>query len=385
MSRKRVVIGTKRRLVKGLWNCNHCDSTKISGEIKECPNCGAPRNENTIPYLDRKKIVYVPEEQAIHINRNPDWLCKYCGRANSDDEKQCVSCAAPRTSENLDYLEIQKTKAQELAEKIAEEQEENENFSETNYQNTSNISSYSSNCKKKSFSFEKFSSYFSSILITLLTVFGIIGLISLFIPKEKELTIQEIYWNRCIDIEKYQPVQESDWSLPSGARLLYSQEELFDTVKVLDHIEIKTREVEKERVVGTGETVVGYEDLGNGYFEEIVEEYEIVETYIDIEEYEEEVYRYDDIYKTKYYYEVDKWVYERSVKTKGYDKKPYWGEYTLKSDEKVSSQTESFHISGIDEKGNSESCTLPYEDWYSLEVGQTVKIKISFGYGEIVE
>lgn len=126
-------------------------------------------------------------------------------------------------------------------------------------------------------------------------------------------------------------------------------------------------------------------DLGNGYFEEIISSRPIYETYYETQEYQESVYRDEPIYQTKYYYEIDKWIYERSVKTNGVDKTPYWGDVTLDSDEKISTRSENYYITGSNKRNKSSKVSLSFDDWNSLEVGQTVKVKVSLGYGKIVE
>ena len=249
--------------------------------------------------------------------------------------------------------------------------------------NNSHNDSYS---EKNNSSFKNFFfSHFSKVLIILFSLIGIGGLIYLLIPKPQELTIQEMSWEYSIDIDRYQTVKESGWTLPSDARLLYTQEEFSHYEQVLDHYETVSVEVPKEVYVGTEEYVVGYEDLGNGYFEEITETRDIYETYYVTETYEEPVYRDEAVYETKYYYEIDKWLYERSIQTSGSDKNPYWGDVTLASDERISAERENYYISGLNQKGKETKVSLSFEDWNSLEVGQTVKLKVSFGYGKIVE
>lgn len=162
-------------------------------------------------------------------------------------------------------------------------------------------------------------------------------------------------WQRSIDIERYQTVEESDWYLPSGARLQYSQKEFSHYEQVLDHYETKTKKVAHERILGYEDYVSGYRDLGNGYFEEIVSSRPVYETYYEDETYQEPVYRDEPVYRTKYY------------------------------DEKVSIRSEKYYITGLNKKNKSSNILLSFEDWNSVEVGQTVKLKVSLGYGEIVE
>ena len=304
------------RIIEGFWDCKHCNTTGIRGSIRECPNCSKARDENTSFYLNKKKISYVPKEKAVDINRNPDWVCEYCNQLNSDNNKYCVSCAAPRTGQNLNYFENQKKKDEERKQDLLKDVEyKNQNYSSNSYDSVSVISdtSYSSRSsysQKNSFSLRNlFSTYMMPILITLFSIIGIAAFIFLLIPKPQEVTIQQMSWERSIDIEKYQTVEESDWSLPSDARLLYSQEEFSHYEQVLDHYETRTKQVAKERISGYEEYVSGYRDLGNGYFEEITSSRPIYETYYETETYEEPIYRDEAVYKTKYYYEIDKWVY----------------------------------------------------------------------------
>ena len=367
------------RIIEGFWDCKYCDSTGIRGGLRECPNCGRARDENTTFYLDKKKISYVPQEKAATISRNPDWICQYCNSLNSDNDKTCTSCGSVRTNQNLNYFQNRSKKAEEEKEKLLQNYE---------YENESNFNSSNNNTslKKNHFSLKNFFfSNLTSILISLIVVLGVIGFIYLLIPKTQELTITEMSWQRSIEIQKYQTVEESDWSLPTGARLLYSQEEFSHYEQVLDHYETKTRQVAKERISGYEDYVSGYRDLGNGYYEEIISSRPIYETYYETETYQEPVYRDEPVYQTKYYYEIDQWIYERSVTTSGSDKDPYWGNVTLESDERESFKSEKYYITGLNTKNKETKVSLSFSDWSSLEVGQSVKLKISLGYGKIVE
>ena len=80
----------------------------------------------------------------------------------------------------------------------------------------------------------------------------------------------------------------------------------------------------------------------------------------------------------KYYYDIDRYVYERPVNTSGNDKEPYWGEVKLNYDERLASRNEEYKISGItDEKENRNlEISVNFEKWNVLEKGQTVKVKI---------
>ena len=391
------------KILEGFWDCKYCGTTQIGGSLRECPNCGKARGEDTYFYLDETVKQYVPEEKARTINRNPDWVCNYCNQLNSDSKTTCVSCGAPRTAENLNYFEhhAQKNQSSNSHQKSTNN---SSNFHDSNHSRTPYTNHHSESVSgtassygfdmpgtttlEEGFAYVKnfFTSHFSTLLITFLIVIGFLGMVFLLLPKDQEITINEFTWSRTIEIERYQTVEESNWSLPAGSRLLYTREELSHYENVLDHYETKTRQVAKQRISGYETYVSGYRDLGNGYFEEITSSRPIYETYYETETYQEAVYRSVPIYRTKYYYEIDKWLYERSVKTSGCDKSPYWGEINLNSDERVSTKYGTYTITGMNQDEKEQSIILSFEDWSSVEIGQTIKVKVSIGgYGEIIK
>lgn len=38
----------KTRLIEKYWDCKYCDSKRIGGSHRKCPNCGKIRDEDTI-------------------------------------------------------------------------------------------------------------------------------------------------------------------------------------------------------------------------------------------------------------------------------------------------------------------------------------------------
>lgn len=355
------------KLIEGLWDCKYCDTKGILGRYRECPNCGKARDGDTKFYMPQKHS-YVEEDKAKKINRNPDWVCNYCGeQLNSDNDKFCKSCGAPRDSENLNYHQYQEKKKVESEEKRKRQEEK---------QNIVNNKAVSSRLKIN----------WKAIIGILLSVFLVIGLVGIFIPREKEVTILELSWNREISIETIETFEENGWSLPNGAKLRYTATELHHYIQVLDHYETKTREVAKERIVGYEDYVAGHKDLGNGYFEEIINSRPIYETYYEQETYEEAIYRDEPVYQTKYYYDIDRWTYNRSVKTSGNDKNVYWGEVSLRFGEREGSRTEAYFANVVDKKGKESKFLFDFDTWNNLNVSQTVIVIVdSFGNARLKE
>lgn len=374
------------RLIEGVWDCKYCDTKGIQGSIRECPNCGNPRGKDTKFYIGSENS-YVPEEKATKINRRPDWLCQYCGSLNSDDDKICKSCGAERTSENLNYFEMRRNQEeQQYEESQAQSYEKNlyEDISKSDY---TFVSDTSTDAKSKANGFVSFfREHYPYIGIGFLIIIVIVGIVALFIPREKDITVQEILWERSIEIERYQTVNDEGWDLPPGASAISSENRFSDTEVVIDECETKTRTIPKETVVDYEDVVVDYIDLGNGYFEEITSKKEITETYYETEVYTELITHYESVYETWYYYETDKWLYERSINTRGKDKLVYWGDLDLEPDERESSRNEKYYVTALLENGKTQTIVFSYEDWNSMEVGETVRVKVSaIGYGEVVK
>lgn len=393
------------KIIKGFWDCHHCGTTGIGGDLRECPTCGEARDSNTTFYVDKHKSTYVTKP----INRNPDWICTSCNKLNPDDVDSCLSCGTPRTRNSLNYLQNRKKHEVYDIRYESSNSDEKSEFDSTSEDVQKTECSHASNdsaalnhnallngeeliiSEEPAFSFgEAIKSIFTKErVITILGIIGAIflvaGIIWLMLPKYEEVTVREMSWKRNIDIEKYQTVSESSWVLPPTARLRYTNWEFSHYRKVLSHYETKTRQVECQRISGYEEYVTGYRDLGNGYFEEITATRPVYETYYETETYQDPVYRDEPVYQTKYYYDIDKWLYYRSVVTSGKDKEPYWGDTNLARDERVSSQDESFSIVGINDKEEKFSVSLSYDDWNMLKVGKLVKLEISFGHGKIVE
>lgn len=351
------------RLVYGYWDCPNCKSKGIRGDIRECPNCGNPRGSDTKFYMGQN-IQYVPSDKASTINRNPDWLCSYCNALNSADLQECKGCGASKTESDKNYFDLHKNDNQpDKTQPVNHSMTQNQNDNQNTPRNRDFTALAAPVIKAGIFA------AIAAILIFLC--------LFIFATRSEEMTVSGFSWVRTIEIEKLITVDESGWNLPSGARLQYSKEEFKEYQNVLDHYETKTREVTKQRISGYEEYISGYRDLGNGMFEEITAERPIYETYYETETYQEPIYRQEAIYATKYYYEIDKWVKSRIVKTSGSDKNPVWGEVNLASKERMSTKNEIYTIHFYSRDSTSYSFDTSFSIWNSLSQGDTIEAEVS--------
>ncbi len=375
--------------VLGYWRCDYCQSgDKIPGNVRNCPNCGRPVGENVKYEIDSsfKRVVASKRE----VPSGPDWKCNYCSSYNRFEETICKNCGALKENESLNYFENlskeDKIDYEDEVIDINEKVEPFETFSESFKaeildEESSDRNYYSYTGSSKNIFSNIISKHNLKIFgIIFSVILAIVGITLLVIPKEKEIMVESFSWERVMYIEKYTTCYESDWNLPAGARLRDTEDEITYytdvfvgyeeeryTVTELDHIESR---------------IVDYKDLGNGYFDEITETEEIyrdVEMTTMVKKYEPQA-----VYDTMYYYDTDKFSYNRSVVTKASDKNPYWGEEPPKydipkiGDERVSSRKEKYMIYGtiLDEKQETKQYTLDFSSWDSLNEGDVIRCKV---------
>ena len=414
------------KIIEGVWDCAYCGTDKIRGAIRKCPNCGRQRDDNIKFYIADPKN-YVDEKTAKTISKNPDWQCSYCDGLNSDNDNVCYNCGATREASMKNYFEIQKQKEEKKKDKeweieksrkesyeslrdkrdvnkcdvegcIAEIEtldkdgekrvqdvrkvmdDTSDWFEKTSMRYDENYLSEKGVLKKATIDFSMFKKLLG--FICMIGAIGLIvaGFIWLFSPKTYTVTAEDFAWERSISIEEYRTVEESDWTLPTGGRLQYTQNEIRSYRQVIDHYETKTRTY-TEQVLDHYETVViGHRDLGNGYFEEITSQQPVYRTETKTETYEEPVYRQEPVYDIKYYYEIDKWVYDFASKSNGNDKDPYWNEVELEDKHRESGRSENYEITVYNEKKDKRNTyEFSYEEWCEIEPNEEIQIEVTLG------
>lgn len=158
------------------------------------------------------------------------------------------------------------------------------------------------------------------ILLALMVLIACTGCMT----REETVTVTDISWEYSVEIEKEVLCEESGWSLPSEAELIKKKREIYKTK---------------------------YDDEGN------------------FDGYE---------YRTKYYYEILRWKYERTVTETGEDYEPHFGEYTLAENERVDSENKRHYIHGKNQDGEDVKYTVEKESWLDVGVGDVLSLEVSF-------
>ena len=214
-------------------------------------------------------------------------------------------------------------------------------------------------------------------------VFIIFGLLaSCFSPKVRNVTIDDFEWQRAIDVKENVTYDESGWTLPDGARLQYTRNEVKTYKDVLDHYKTVT-ETRTRRVIDHYEKRSSYKNLGNGYFEEHTKNVPVYTTETYTENVQKPVYRQEPVYATKYYYEIDRWTVTDTAKSSGHGQNPSWPKPKLKDGQRTGDKNEHYFVTATYQKKKDETETEKYEmafsEWNELKKGEEIKLKIDVG------
>ena len=412
-----------KKIVEGLWDCAYCDNKGIRGRERVCPGCGKPRGEGVRFYLpkggEKAKDVKLGEREKL-----PDWQCAYCGSYNSAASNECKFCTAPR--DGKDYYELHKdVKRSHFSEDYTdtrwkcafcgnmneasspkclkcgadradpsktEPAEENRGSSGGRGEDGSRGNRQRA-ADKKPGGFWGFVKRNPALFIVLGVIFIplIISTIIGFIGSNRVYTVESVKWSRTIEVEKYKTVRESDWELPPGARLIRTQREIhhYESSDITDpmdrHRELAERSADGEKTNLTAyisshspfkRLMVYADDLGNGFFE--------VDDGSDDGggfwgDSDDDSNREVPVYRTKYYYEIERWVHERDIYTEGpRSEEPYWGDMDLENDERESGRYERHFFEDWTDKGKFGDYDLDDDLWMEVNPGDRVRVRIQF-------
>ena len=397
-------------IIEGRWDCSYCDTHGIRGSVRVCPNCGKTRGKDVKFYIgDPTDYVSKP------IKDVPDWLCSYCDTYNSATLNVCHNCGHTKADSDKNYFEIQKEKdvnytpitkkylgkksnfvsswvcsscgstnveSDYICQNCGAPKDFRQEFNNNNksQQESSSYNTFSNNSHfalwENREKHRRTNINYKYILFPIIAILLISLIVFLFIPKRTNFTVTGYEWSNSINIEEYKTVRESDWSVPQGGRVQYTQSEIHHYESVLDHYETRTREVSEQVIDGYDTVVTGHRDMGNGYFEEITEQVPRYRTEYHTETYEEPIYVDVPVYQIKYYYDIDKWVYARSVKTSGVDKSPYFGEVNLALNEREAGRNSKFVFVGNVE-GEEREIEVNKSIWEKYFIEDNIPIKLN--------
>ncbi len=354
------------KLVMGYWDCPYCDSKGIRGDVAVCPSCGRARGDVKF-YMkghtedqareadERGGIEYVDEEKARFVNRGPDWYCSFCNSLNSDGAAFCTSCGASRESSEGNYFDMLKRKQEREASDAAPAPDARPEPQPAKP------------AGKKS------PALFIGIAVILAVIIGLIVFMNGNTTRGDN-TVTAVSWERIIAVEENVLCHESGWSVPEGGQITGQRREISSYRQVLDHYE--NVEVQRSRqVIDHYETWYSYQDMGNGYYEEIEHERPVYKTEYYTETESQPVYRQEPVYGTMYDYDIWRWKAARNVRAADEGHKAWWPDPALGTREREAGRSEAYRITvEAGEKKTRTTYRMKEADWLQINVGDSLFI-----------
>ena len=281
---------------EGYWQCSYCNQ-RNRGPDTECASCGKARGVNVEFHLSEDAPAVIDENALAGALSGADWRCDHCGSDNKAYYSTCYTCSNERTSADTPR------DVRDLPLSLNEEQL---------------VDTVDS---PPLITPRRWASLASAVCVFLFVLWW------LFTPRPIVAHATGFSWERSIFTERYQTVREEGWSIPPGGRLVSSQQAIHHHERVFSHNETRTREVTEQVEVGRETVVTGHRDLGNGYFEDITEDVPIYKTQHRTDTYQEPIYVNEPVYRTRYIFDIERWVPDKTLKTEGQGKAPRWPEF----------------------------------------------------------
>jgi hypothetical protein len=349
---------------EGVWTCTHCD-TENRGSAKICASCGDPQsiNDGEAPRPKSGASVVADKSLLQQASSGPDWCCGSCGTDNPSLNANCSQCSQSRDGSDKERFVGR-----------YEEPEEEEIVSQINPLSNQADSNSSNPLFSKAIAGVCFFAICFVLLVFWLTR-----------SHPTPVVVVSKSWERGIQVERMITEKGEGFELPEGVRVLSQESRVHHSVSEVIGYEKKKRKATKNVVVGTEKVIVGQKDLGNGFFEDIEENRDIVESQEVLEDYDEPITRVRPVMKSYYFYEQDLWTFHETRTTKGDDSSPYWPSRTVASRERLGKEFQVFRVtfSAVKDKR-----VIPYPvssddeaTWRKFEKGQHWSLKIDrLGY-----
>lgn len=344
----------------GNWDCQYCGHAGIDGYVYDCPGCGRPRSRNVHFYLPNNPEVATPEQMAM-MGNDPNWYCEHCDSGNKDDNTTCWNCGAERGSSPSHQRRVYVgDDVPHSADQVEETTSYDPDDEEVKPYTKANFDAEQSVYDKTPYYLRPqleplHQSYKDMQLATKVTKRVVIGASIVLILLLSYLVYQFFFsthqvsayvsgfsWSRDVAIQQYKTLHEESWSVPAGGRTTATQRRQSGTRRVSDGYttEFYTDTCYRYesvpstcyRTVYNSRTCTS--DNGNGSFSTYdcgsssTESYSCTKSesvpYSCTKTRQKELYHYEPVYSTWYFYDIDRWVTIKDYPTKATNHNPYY-------------------------------------------------------------
>jgi predicted nucleic acid-binding Zn ribbon protein len=326
--------GAAERTYQMLWDCPHCMTKKNLGlSHRHCPSCGAPQDASWRYFPSDDEKVAVED----HPYAGADLKCGYCGAWSGRRCQHCANCGAPlRDASDARTRGEQVTQGRYAGETQQDAQREFQ----------------PANAPRQPARKRRLWPWLVGAVV--LVVVGVL----VFGKRDADLRVTGHSWKREIAIERFGPVEESDWCdrMPQGATGVHRSRAVRSKRQVEDGHECRTRR----------------QDRGDG-------------TYTETQECTPR-YKEEPVYADRCSYRVAQWSRVRDERRMGHslEEQPRWPDVRLVRSgectgcEREGDRTEQYVVEFEQtDDGKKVTCEVDQSRWASLSVGSKWRGRLS--------
>ncbi len=362
---------------EGKWRCARCSTANL-GRNLNCQTCGVKRGDDVEFYLEDDAAVVADANLLSQANAGADWICRYCGGNNRANQTQCSSCGSVRSS--LDRRLVEETR------------DDGDWSSEARKKNPPNIqpARFQPTAPRKSFFGSRLFKFGLLGAGGLLSAFAVLFVVLVYLSTltgAVEVEVAGLEWTRSIVVEEYKTVNETAWEgeVPSGARIKSQTRAVHHTDKIADGTRSVPETYTEQVSDGSERYVCGKINKKNGYFEDKYCTRTKYKTVTKTRSRSETVYRDVPVYKTRYTYDVDKWIAAGEKTTSGTDFNPQWATIQTDRTRREAKRTETYNLLVKELGGDNKphKIKLTAETWSRFKNGMRLHGKKNF-FGTLV-
>lgn len=303
------------------WDCPECGHAHIEGPTFRCPRCFWWRDRDLNFYEAPDSRVLTPEE--VEQFQRPNWICKVCGAANPDkgepvEHLLCGSCNQWQTN----TVDLGQTRPDALGgdtvETVEGQWQEGFRVDPAAFSDEESQEKSRPRGPKKPVKWgRRILLFFTTLLVSVLGWCGW----QFFQPDYIDAQVLSRSWTVTVQIQELRPVNDSGWTLPSGAYNVQRSQRQRSTRQVQVGTRNESVQVSYKEQTGTREECATT-SRGDGTGTRTCRDVPVYTTKYRTETKEVPVYRSEPVYDTWYSYTVPRWVAGRAVNNNGTGDQP---------------------------------------------------------------
>lgn len=364
-----------KRILEGKWDCSQCGQTGIRGRSKACPGCGDPRDPvnhpSEEPYLTSDAEDITNTQIADQLGESPDWICDHCGQANHTLATSCRTCGQTHDGPDKNVqTRVWSGIRNVIPKQVADAPKRVQRFAATT------LTSVRENRSHRNVALAGGGCF--SVLLVVFFVWSMF-----FQTHEIDLTVTEVSWSRGVEVEEYRTLQKDDFNPPGDARIHESYRAIHHYDQVLDHYRTEFYTVQVPYTSTESYTDCYTSSNGNGTFTQSCSPRTRTVTNYRSESRSRQVPVYRDVpvYKTKYRYEIDRWVTDFYFTVDSDDNAlPFWPENIPPAKEpkhRVGDDRKEEYVVLLAHDEDTYKQTPDQDVWDTVEVGETFTANVS--------